>query len=260
VAGLNHDDVVRREFTRQAPSFESSQSWFGDPRCSRWILSNLPLDPHASVLDVAGGAGHLALELAPLVRHVVVVDLTPDMLAVGRSRAEASEARNVRFEQGDAAALQYENRSFDLVVSRFAVHHFVDPGVQVREMARVCRPGGRVALVDMVAADPALADDYNRLERLRDPSHTVALPAHGLEGLLVQAGTMVVHRTSRDQRLDVEHWLAQAGTAPSPAGTIRAALERELDGGPPTGMRPSRRGGRLYFTQSWLILVAEKSV
>jgi hypothetical protein len=56
--------------------------------------------------------------------------------------------------------------------------------------------------------------------------------------------------------LDLERWLAQAGTPRETAEEIRAALEAELEGGPPTGMWPVREDGLLRFTQRWSIFVA----
>ncbi len=54
------------------------------------------------------------------------------------------------FQEGDATALPFVDASFDLVFCRTAVHHFPDPAVVVAEMARVCRPGGRVAIADLI--------------------------------------------------------------------------------------------------------------
>ena len=60
---------------------------------------------------------------------------------------------NIIFCLGDAANIPYPADTFDVVVSRLAIHHFSDPDPIVREMARVCRPAGRVALVDITAVD-----------------------------------------------------------------------------------------------------------
>ena len=119
------------------------------------------------MLDVAAGTGHVARRLAPSVRAVVALDATRAMLEQGRAQG----VPNVIFVQGDAASMPFLDGSFDMVVSRFAVHHFEDPAVQVAEMRRCLRPGGRLAIADLVA-DPAAAAEQNRLEALRDPSHT----------------------------------------------------------------------------------------
>jgi hypothetical protein len=122
----------------------------------------------------------------------------------------------------------------------------------------VCRRGGRVAIVDLVAFDEALGSEHDRLERLRDPSHTRALPAREIARLLEDAGAPVVHETTHDQRLAFDRWLAQAEPPADAADAIRAALEAELEGGPATGMRPLTHDGALHFTQRWAILVGER--
>ena len=253
-----HNELVRQEFAKQAASFEDPQYSFAHPRLISWILSHVPVEPHFTVLDVAAGTGHLARTLAPLVHQVVAVDLTPEMLAAGKQQADAAGIENVLFERGDAAALPYLDDSFDLVVSRFAIHHFSEPATQTAEMIRVCRRGGRVAVIDLVAAEPELAERYNELERLRDPSHTYALPAERLVELLEASGARIEQQNSHDQKLDVERWLAQADTRPDLAERIRAELRAELAGGSSTGMRPSLEEGGLYFTQRWVILLASK--
>jgi ubiquinone/menaquinone biosynthesis C-methylase UbiE len=257
--GTGHKEVVRTEFSRQAASFEDPSYSFGDPRLTQWILEHVPVESGWTVLDVAGGTGHLARAVAPQVRQVVVLDLTRAMLEHGKSQTDAAGLENVLFEQGDAAALPYLDCSFDLVASRFAIHHFEAPQVVVDEMARVCRFGGSVAAIDLVSSDPALGDEYNRLERLRDPSHTTALTADALHLLLEHAGLRVAHTTSQEQVIDVERWLSQAATAETVGERIRAGLRDELEGGPSTGMRPVLKKGRLCYRQQWMIFVAERA-
>jgi SAM-dependent methyltransferase len=71
-------------------------------------------------------------------------------------------------------ALPFADASFDIVSCRFAFHHFERPEQAFAEMLRVCRPGGRIVVCDAVASDdPARAEAFNEMERLRDPS-TVA--------------------------------------------------------------------------------------
>ncbi|HEX3667906.1 MAG TPA: hypothetical protein VHY55_02000 [Acidimicrobiia bacterium] len=113
---------------------------------------------------------------------------------------------------------------------------------------------GRVVGVDLISADPDLADAYNDVERRRDPSHTRALTAGELERAVEGTGTTLEHTTRVDVRAPVERWLAQASTPPDVAEAIRAELRAELAGGPPTGMRPVDDGG-LHYTQTWQIIV-----
>jgi SAM-dependent methyltransferase len=242
----DHDRTVEEAFTRQAAAFE-------DPRANRlfttdsdWLFERLPLAPTDLVLEVAAGTGHVARRLAPAVRAIVALDATRAMLEQGRPHAPA----NVILMEGDAAALPFLDRMFDIVVSRFALHHFEEPAGPVAEMRRVLRPGGRLALADIVAETPA----QDRLERLRDPSHTRLLTRGDLAAL---AGTDDVETRSVERPL--APWLEQTHTPPEAAAEIRAALIAELDGGPTTGFHPRRTNGELAFVHTIASAIAPRT-
>lgn len=97
------------------------------------------------VLDVAAGTGNAAIPAALTGADVVASDLTPDLLDVGRTHAAQAGAQ-LRWEEGDAEALPYGDRDFDVVMScvgvMFAPHHEAAAG----ELLRVTRPGGRIGL------------------------------------------------------------------------------------------------------------------
>src|SRR5262249_27174046 len=79
--------------------------------------------------------------------------------------------------------------TFDIVATRFSFHHFIEPGAVLKEMVRVCRPGGRIVVVDSCPSeDKEKAAAFNRLELLRDPSHTRALPLSEMKELFAAAG------------------------------------------------------------------------
>ncbi len=253
----DHRDLIREEFSRQSASFEDRQYSFGDPHVLSWILDNVPVEASDLVLDVAGGTGHVARAYAEQARCATVLDLTAEMLAVGKREVDAAGVRNVLFQLGEAGAMPFLAGSFDLAISRFAVHHFPDPAAVLAEMTRVCRPGGRVAIVDMVVAEPEHADAYNHRERLRDPSHTRALTAEELDSAMRAAGLEIVHSVERERPLPLERWLAQTQPPEEIALQLRAELEAELAGGAPTGMRPHLEADELYFTQRWAIAVGQ---
>ena len=92
-----------------------------------------------------------------------------------------------------------------MAICRFAIHHFVDPAIPVKEMVRVCRAGWRVVLIDLAAPDDEqLAQSYNRLEQLRDPSHTRALRQTQLEALLSECGLALSQSLARNIPVHVE--------------------------------------------------------
>ena len=106
------------------------------------------------------------------------------MLDRARQLAAEKGIVNVTWDQGDVGSLPYADGTFNIVVTRFSMHHFLDPIAVLREMVRVCAPGGRVVVVDMYASEhPAKAAEWNRLEKLRDPSHVRCLTLTELRAL-----------------------------------------------------------------------------
>lgn len=107
------------------------------------------------VIDLGCGTGFLALELARRGHRVTGVDFAPAMIAAARAKA-AEAGLAVRFEEGDAEALRFPPRTFDLAVSRHLLWTLPHPEAAIAEWIRVLRPGGRLAVIDGLA-DPEAA-------------------------------------------------------------------------------------------------------
>ena len=247
--------LIRREFKRQASAWAKQRV---SPDL-QWVVRQLPLRRNLRVLDVAAGTGLLSQVVAPRVKRVVALDVTPEMITEGYKKVQQRRLRNIIFILGTAEALPFPAGTFDLVMTRFSFHHFRRPKVVLREMKRVCRPGGNVAVVDLLAsADNKLRARYNRLERLRDCSHTKALSQRQMESMATKVGLKMTSFSSRRVRMDFEEWLDFAHTGPAARERIRAALQRELKGAEPTGFQPIIEKGRLFFRHTWAVLVARK--
>jgi Methyltransferase domain len=145
------------------------------------------------------------------------------------------------------------------VVSRFALHHFEDPRGPIQEMMRVCRRGGQVAIIDLVSADdPTVAATHNRLERLRDPSHTRALAPSELQQLVREAGLTIVRSAPREAEVHLERWLELTRATPAARQAILEALTQDLQGRKGTGMRPFLCDRELMFVHTYLVMVGVK--
>jgi SAM-dependent methyltransferase len=255
-AGARPDhSVIRRSFERQAGLFTGDDAVFG------WSVLSLlewlePLSPEWIALDVACGAAHVAQEVALRVRQVVGIDLTPALLDLAASRLAAAGIGNVLLQQGDAAGLPFTDGAFDLVICRAALHHFPDPAVQLAEMARVCRPGGRVVLSDMLAPAAAARQAFDELHRVIDPSHArCLLDAEMLDLMTAHVGAVTRRtRPGLTYTLPTEAILTGAGQ-PEAALT---ALRAELAGGPPTGFRPAAAGTGITVTFDRAIMVSSR--
>lgn len=150
--------------TTQSPSFEPGRQdrvyFMDDPREARrladkvdsatWVNEFLAphLAPGSRVLDVGCGPGVIAAEVASRcpAGQVVGLDQSPERASLAGA---ALATRGGEAFVGDAAELPFEDGSFDLVYCRFLLEYLRQPERAVREMVRVCRPGGRVLLQDL---------------------------------------------------------------------------------------------------------------
>ena len=221
-----HRDAILDQFTRQAVPFATAPS-IRDETALRLVIEFSGCGPDDTVLDVACGPGILACAFAKVARHVTGIDLTPAML--DRARALASEQRlgNVTWQLGDVLPLPYADGSFTLVVSRFAFHHLLDPGAVLAQMRRVCAPGGTVMVIDSAPA-PDKADAFNAMERLRDPSHTRALPVVEHLALFAKAGLGEPRQTFYRLEGELEGLLSRSFPKPGDADRIRALFGASL--------------------------------
>jgi demethylmenaquinone methyltransferase/2-methoxy-6-polyprenyl-1,4-benzoquinol methylase len=141
-------EVTARElFAPLGPTYDRYArllSFGQDPRWRRFLVSRIP--PTATrILDVATGTAAVAIELARAVpgRTIVGVDQSPEMLAVGRTRARGLP---IEFVEGRAESLPFADAEFDALTFTYLLRYVDDPLATMRELARVVRPGGVIAM------------------------------------------------------------------------------------------------------------------
>jgi len=111
------------------------------------FLARLAVAPGTRMLDVACGAGQIAIPAARAGAQVKGIDIASNSIEQARSRAKAEDV-DARFEEGDAEMLSYEDAEFDLVVSLIGAMFAPRPERVAAELVRVCRPGGRIAMAN----------------------------------------------------------------------------------------------------------------
>ncbi|MFG2868320.1 methyltransferase domain-containing protein [Streptomyces sp. NPDC048338] len=125
-----------------------SHSWRTAANSAAYLIP--ALRPGLDVLDVGCGPGTITADLAALVApgRVTAVDAAPDALDRARAVADERGLKNVEFAVADVHALDFPDDSFDVVHAHQVLQHVGDPVQALREMRRVCRPGGVVAARD----------------------------------------------------------------------------------------------------------------
>ena len=113
----------------------------------REFIDRLDIKPEMKVLDVACGTGNTAIPEAKKGADVTGVDIASNLIEQARERA-AAEGVKAKFDVGDAEDMQYEDASFDAVVTMFGAMFAPRPDVTAAEMKRVCKPGGFIAMAN----------------------------------------------------------------------------------------------------------------
>ncbi|MCC7308033.1 MAG: class I SAM-dependent methyltransferase [Acidobacteria bacterium] len=111
------------------------------------FVNRLDIKPGMKVLDVACGSGNLAVNAAANGAEVTGLDLADNLVESAKKRAEALGLK-IKFEQGDAEAMPYEDNTFDVVMTMFGAMFAPRPEVTASELVRVCKPGGIIAMAN----------------------------------------------------------------------------------------------------------------
>ena len=164
------------------------------------VIDSLKLRPNQRVLEVGVGTG-ISLDAYPPYVHVVGIDPSADMLAQAEKKVRENQWTNVELKQGDALNLDFPDESFDDVCTFHVMTVVPDPVKMMREMIRVCKPGGRIVIINHFGSENpvlyALVAMMNPITR--HLGWTTRLRArHILEGQPI-----VVERNQRVSKLSV---------------------------------------------------------
>jgi ubiquinone/menaquinone biosynthesis C-methylase UbiE len=154
------NDVTRQEkarslWDRQAPSYDKRNLKIYESAYELSIKKiRAALSPDQRVLEIGCGTGIISLGIAPFVESVVATDISPQMIAVAKSKADSASITNVEFRVSDGYALPYDDQAFDAFLL-FNVLHFVkEPTVMIREAHRLLKPSGYLVSATDCYAEP----------------------------------------------------------------------------------------------------------
>jgi ubiquinone/menaquinone biosynthesis C-methylase UbiE len=264
---LKSKSLAQERFGAFAATYATSRPHAKGGSLARLVELVAP-QPTWIALDIATGAGHVALALAPHLAHVVASDLTPQMLGVARGLARERKILNISFADIRAEAMPFADATFDLVTCRIAPHHFDDVRQFVAESARVLRPGGVFGLAENISPDTstmegsvdalaAAADEYNTFEKLRDPSHVRCLTLNEWRDLVVQAGLSERHLELLDKPMVFGPWADQQNVGDGIKRDLKSML---LDGSAAfrAFVRPQENNGDLDFILTEAVIIGVK--
>lgn len=221
-----HNERILEQFTKQAEPFAAVAAHSAEETL-RILTEALAVNASDRALDVACGPGIVSCALAARAKHVTGVDLVPAMLDQAAKLQHEKHLENIEWKLGNAARLEFADSSFSLVVTRYSFHHLLDPALALREMARVCRPGGRVAVADVTPAPNKLAA-YDELELLRDESHTRALALDQLKAMGNGLGLSLLREEFFRVDIGVEALLAASFPAPGKAEEFHRRVREDV--------------------------------
>ncbi|MDA9438431.1 ubiquinone biosynthesis protein UbiE [Bradyrhizobium sp. CCBAU 51745] len=206
-------------YNAAADHFDDGPLAFWD-RYGRLTVQRLSLAPGSAVLDVGCGSGAsaipAAIDVGPQGR-VIGIDLAERLLTIARSKSLAQHLHNVEFRRADMTALSYPDASFDAVISVFSLFFVADMVAEIRELWRVLRPGGKLAITTWGPRmfEPGSEAFWSAVKEFRpdlvatvSPWERITRP-DALRQLLSESGIRGAEVTSEDgkQRLQsVEDW------------------------------------------------------
>lgn len=249
----HHTEQIRDQFTRQAVPFASAAQIRNEAWLNR-IVEMAQAGPTDTVLDVACGPGLLACAFARVARHVTGIDTTPMMLDQAKVLQRQLGLDNLTWDEGEVPPLPYPDAHFTIVSTRFAFHHFLDPLQVLKDMRRVCRAGGRIVVVDSAPARDK-ADAFNRMERLRDPSHVRALSPEELVALFAAAGLPAPRVQPEALPYELDSFLARSFPEDGDADRIRHMFAESLENDV-LGVSAVERDGQVHFSLPTVTVVS----
>ncbi len=252
----DHQHITIDQFTRQAAPISKSPGHTNE-EALRLLIEMARLSGEDTVLDVACGAGMVACAFATIARQVTGVDLTPAMLDQARWLAQRCGLTNLFWRQGDIESLPFPDDNYSVVVSRYAFHHLLNPDIVLGEMARVCKPGGRILIADG-CPPPEKADAYNHFEKLFDPSHHRALTLEEFLSLIQAAGLQNIRLAHYKMEMELERHLSASFPDPGDDEILRRIIREDI-GIDRIGIGAHWRGEEIHYAYPVTVIVAEKS-
>jgi len=254
-----HRETVQRQFEKTREAF-SKYAVRDTPEVLAEKVEFAKPQPADLALDIACGPGAFVLAVAPRVRFARGIDLTPAMVAQACEFQREKGVVNANFACGDAEQLPFPDGRFDLVTCQCSLHHLLKPELAVREMVRVAKAEGRVMIIDTLSPESdAKFELFNRIEKLRDPSHTASLRLTAFLALFEGCSLEILKQALKRRQRSFNQWMLRAGLEPHQKRyqETRKLLEESLPGDR-AGFSAQVQGDDILITHNEGMLLLQK--
>jgi ubiquinone/menaquinone biosynthesis C-methylase UbiE len=256
-ANAEQNARVLDQFTKQAASYAELAQRMKNPQLPAMLDAIKPV-PADRMLDVGCGTGRSAITLAPLVAHVIGVDLTEAMLAQARRAQAAAQVSNMEWRQADVTALPFADGEFTLVTCSAMLHHVAEPIQVLSEMSRVCAAGGRIMAID-VNPRREKVPAFDAIEILRDPSHSHALTCAEVRDIGGQLGLQEIAVNEYATRFPLAAVLNTSFPEPGMLDRLRRLFRMDAErGGDAFGLGTQLENGELMVAYPMSMVVWKK--
>jgi ubiquinone/menaquinone biosynthesis C-methylase UbiE len=239
-----HNDNIITQFSKQAIPFTKISQHSNQYGLDLMLRLCVPKQDDI-VLDIACGTGIITCEFAKEVLHVTGIDLTPAMIEQAKVLQQEKQLNNITWKIGDVLNLPFYDDSFSIVVTRYSLHHILDPKKVLQEMKRVCTPGGKIIVID-VTPDKDKVEAYNNVEKLRDSSHVKALTLNELENMMKEIGLSNLKIAYHDLEMELDNILQSSFPNPGDIQKIKDIFEEDISKDN-LGMKSHLKNKKIYF-------------
>lgn len=223
---MDQHDLAVRQFGSTAARYLTSSVHATGGDLDR-LADLVRRSPVSNALDLGCGAGHASFALARGgAGRIVAYDPAIQMLEVVAAEAAARGHGQIETCSGPAERLSFADASFDMVVTRYSAHHWLDVHGAIAAVSRVLRPDGILVVIDVVAPENPLMDTaLQTVEILRDASHVRNYRESEWRGLLECANFSepLVHHWRLPMQFD--SWVARIGTSAARIEALKVVLD-----------------------------------
>jgi ubiquinone/menaquinone biosynthesis C-methylase UbiE len=205
---IHQNGNEQREFWKTRAEHYDQLEWATKSGYLRAFLDSGRFQPVDEVLDVGTGTGIIAHNIAPYVRRVIGIDISPDMMkhAMGRKVSD-----NVDFLLQDVRDLQFAGSNFTKVTARMVFHHILhDIQKAMSECHRILQTGGQMFISEGVPPDIRIKDWYTEMFKLKEERQTFM--EGDLVSLMAQSGFVDIRTEIYiSERCSIRNWLVNSG-------------------------------------------------